>query len=131
MTEQTHTPPIHPHHKSDEHLTMTEAAKIAPGRPSTNCIWRWCRRGVLARTGERVRLQHVRIGGKIFTMARWLDEFGSHLAEADAVHFSLSEDDSCPPPSRPSRRNAHRERFDQHRRESIEHADQELRNAGL
>jgi len=50
------------------------------GRPSANCIWRWCRKGVLSRAGKRVRLRHVRIGGKIFTEAEWLNEFGQSLA---------------------------------------------------
>ena len=113
-----------------EHLTLTEAAKIAPGRPSTNCLWRWCRRGVLSRTGERVHLQHVRIGGKLFTTARWLEEFGDRLAEADASYFRLAEDDAFPPPGR-SRRKVQREQFEQHRRQSIEHASQELRDEGL
>ena len=58
-------------------------------RPSANCIWRWCRRGVLSRGGERVRLQHVRIGGRVYTTARWLEEFGRRLAEADAKYFDL------------------------------------------
>ncbi len=57
-------------------ITLTEATKITPGRPSTNCLWRWCRRGVLSRGGERVRLEHQRIGGKIFTAPDWLEEFG-------------------------------------------------------
>lgn len=70
-----------------EHITLTEAAKIAPGRPSTNCMWRWCRRGVLARTGQRVRLQHIRVGGKIFTTPAWLEEFGRRLADTDAAYF--------------------------------------------
>lgn len=56
-------------------ITLTEAAKITPGRPSTNCLWRWCRRGVLSRGGERIRLEHRRIGGKIFTALDWLEEF--------------------------------------------------------
>jgi len=121
---------MQPLHDSDEHLTLTEASKIAPGRPSTNCIWRWCRRGVLSRTGERVYLRHVRVGGKIFTTACWMDEFGSRLAEADAEHFRLAEDDTRPAAasSRPKRR---RERFEQHRRETIENANQELDDAGL
>lgn len=131
MTERSHPSPIHPLHKLDDHLTLTEAAKIAPGRPSTNCMWRWCRRGVLSRTGERVHLQHVRIGGKIFTTARWLDEFGSRLAEADAAHFRLTEEDVCPTPTRPSPRKARRERFQRHRRDTIENANQELEDAGL
>jgi len=76
-------------HETLEYLTLTDAAKLAPGRPSTNCIWRWCRRGVLSRGGHRVRLHHVRIGGKIFTTADWLDEFGRSLAAADVEYFSL------------------------------------------
>ena len=114
----------------EEHLSLGEACKIAPGRPSANCIWRWCRRGVLSRTGQRVYLRHVRVGGKIFTTARWLDEFGSRLAEADAEHFRLTEDDS-PSPARPSPRKVRRERLVQHRRETIDHANQQLKDAGL
>ena len=26
-----------------DHITLGQAAKLAPGRPSTNCMWRWCR----------------------------------------------------------------------------------------
>ncbi|MFO0836894.1 MAG: hypothetical protein U1D55_00085 [Phycisphaerae bacterium] len=74
---------------ADDHLSLTDVAKIAPGRPSANCVWRWCRRGVLARSGERIRLEHVRVGGKIFTRRCWLDEFGRRLAEEDARYFSL------------------------------------------
>ena len=131
MADQTHTSPMQPLHDSDEHLTLTEASKIAPGRPSTNCIWRWCRRGVLSRTGDRVYLRHVRVGGKIFTTARWLDEFGDRLAEADAAHFRLTEDDAVPPPVRSSNRKARRECFQQHRRATVEQAKQELEDAGL
>jgi hypothetical protein len=78
-------------HEMIEHITLSQAAKIAPGRPSINCLWRWCRRGVIARSGERVRLQHVRVGGKIFTAALWLEEFGRQLAEADQRYFDLAE----------------------------------------
>ena len=77
--------------EADARLTLSQAARIAPGSPSPNCVWRWCRRGVLARSGERVRLQHVRIGGKLFTTARWLNEFGRCLAEADATYFKIAD----------------------------------------
>ncbi len=50
-------------HEADNYITLTAAAKMVPSRPSVNCIWRWCRKGVLARGGQRVRMQHVRIGG--------------------------------------------------------------------
>lgn len=80
---------------ADERLTLSQAARIAPGSPTPNCVWRWCRRGVLARAGGRVRLQHVRIGGKLFTTARWLDEFGQRLADADAAYFEIADPEPC------------------------------------
>lgn len=75
-------------------LTLSQAARIAPGSPTPNCVWRWCRRGVIARSGRRVRLEHVRVGGKLFTSAEWLDSFGRRLAEADADYFDNEEADS-------------------------------------
>jgi len=75
------------------YITLTQAAKLAPGRPSINCLWRWARKGVLARSGRRVRLGHVRIGGKLFTTAAWVSQFGVALAEADVNYFDL---DSAP-----------------------------------
>jgi len=73
------------------YLTLTQVAKIAPGRPTANAVWRWCRRGVKARSGGRIRLQHIRAGGQIFSTAAWLEQFGRQLAEADANYFSLQE----------------------------------------
>lgn len=118
-------------HDSETFLSLGQAAKLAPGRPSANCLWRWCRRGVLSRSGERVHLQHRRIGGKIFTTAGWLDEFGQRLTEADAAHFQLAEDGAGPPPAPTSPRQRGRQRFEDHRRESIAAATGELEDAGL
>jgi len=69
-----------------ELITLT-ATKVAPGRPSTHCVWRWCRRGVKARSGERVFLEHLRMGGKLVTSERWVRDFGQRLAAADQAHF--------------------------------------------
>jgi len=33
---------------AEEHITLAQAAKLAPGRPSSNCVWRWCCHGVKA-----------------------------------------------------------------------------------
>jgi len=112
-------------HEDVEYITLGEAAKLAPNRPSTNSIWRWCRRGVLARGGQRVRLQHVRIGGKIFTTADWFHEFGRRLAEADAAHFDLDNGDAFTPPPQP------RPRTDRRRQAEIERAERELKEAGV
>ncbi len=115
-------------HGKDDLLTLGEACKITPGRPSTNCVWRWCRQGVLSRNGQRTHLQHVRLGGRIYTTARWLDEFGERLAAADGEHFNV--DDALPPPPR-KRRATRRRRYEAHRRAAIEHAVNELEGAGL
>ena len=107
-----------------EYITLGEAAKLAPGRPSTNCIWRWCRKGVLARNGERIRLQHVRIGGKIYTSSESLRDFGLRLADADVRHFEL---DVSPSPSSPHKCKG----TDRQREAAIEHAERELRERGV
>ncbi len=118
-----------------QYLSLTEVAKIAPGRPSTNCVWRWCRRGVLSRGGDRVRLRHVRIGGMIYTTAGWLAEFGQCLADADARYFDLCDaaaDDArarARRDSRAPRRAARRDRH--HRGGGDEELDRELRAEGL
>lgn len=82
---------------SHDFLTLARAAQAAPGRPSANAMWRWCRRGVLARNGERVRLQHIRQGGRVFTRLDWLAEFGAALAAADTAHFDARAATPLPP----------------------------------
>jgi hypothetical protein len=121
---------------TDQYMTLTEVAKIAPGRPSTNAIWRWCRRGVLSRGGDRIRLQHVRIGGMIYTTAAWLEDFGRRLAEADAKYFDLCEATAeaarateQPAPRR--RRRVSPSQFEEQRRRELEEIDRELDAEGL
>jgi hypothetical protein len=117
-----------------EHLALTQAAKIAPGRPSVNCMWRWCRRGVLARTGERVRLQHIRIGGKILTRRDWLEDFGRRLAEADTAYFEAKDAAAQRLPPRDSRYPSPRRRRPAEpapSRRACDDVDQELREQGL
>lgn len=117
-----------------EYLTLTEATKITPQRPTTNCLWRWCRRGVRARDGEKIRLQHVRIGGTIYTTAKWLEEFGRKLAEADAKYFDLCEaaieEARASEPKRRRRRKSHSP-FKQQRQDELDAVDRELDAEGL
>ena len=68
-------------------ISLSEAAKITPGRPHTATLTRWCRPGIKARTGERVRLKHWRVGRKLFTTAEALQEFFERTADADLPHF--------------------------------------------
>lgn len=108
-----------------EYVSLTDAAKITPGRPTANCVWRWCRRGVRARNGERVRLRHIRMGGMMYTTAGWLDEFGRRLAEADARHFDSDGNDT---PTGTLRQPTSRS---QQRRREIESAERELDESGI
>lgn len=125
-------------HVIDDLITLTDAAKVAPGRPSTNCVWRWCRRGVLSRSGQRIRFNHVRVGGKLFTTAQWVGEFGKALAAADAEHFDShdgSPDQSVV--STPSavahqpRTRRPRQYRSQHRETSLTQVNRELEAEGL
>ena len=72
---------------NSNYLNLTEAAKLCPGRPHTASVWRWCRKGIKARSGEQVRLNHVRAGSRIFIKPDALDDFFRRVAEADAQHF--------------------------------------------
>ena len=113
-------------HETEKHLTMAQAARISPGQPSPNCVWRWCRHGVKSRSGERVRLRHIRIGGVIFTTAEWVQEFGQRLAEADVHHFSLADRDYTVP--QPSRSQPF---TDKQRQTHLEQVNRELAEAGI
>jgi len=115
-------------HGQDAYLTLAQAGRNAPGQPSPNCLWRWCRKGVIARNGQRVRLQHVRIGGKLYTTARWIEEFGLRLAQADAEYFDLDER-AAPPPR--TRRCSSRHPRSEERQAAIDRAERELAEAGI
>lgn len=109
---------MHEQEAAEQLITLIEAAKRTPGRPSANCVWRWCRKGVLTRKGERIRLRHVRIGGKLFTSSRWLAEFGQAVASADAEYFDDATGHDAPRrrrvlPPHQQRRQAHLDRIRQ------------------
>lgn len=97
---------------NDQYLTLSQAAAIAPGRPSVHSIWRWARKGVKARAGHKLYLDHVRIGGTIYTRKDWLFGFFRELAQADKAHFKDGDskatltpthtDESSAPPEIPS-----------------------------
>lgn len=127
---------MHPKPAADDQITLTAAAKLAPGRPSTNCMWRWCRRGVKARDGQRIRLQHTRVGGKIFTCLTWLEAFGRQLADADAKYFDLCETAAqaaaaAEPPMPRRRRRTGTAEIGSGRRAEITDAMRELAEAGI
>jgi len=106
-----------------KYLTCIQVAQAAPGRPSANCVWRWARRGVRSRTGDRVYLDHVRAGRKVFIPAGALEKFMAALAEADRQHFASRESGSASLPA-PTK-------AEQSRRREIEEAEADLDRAGV
>ncbi|MCA9295364.1 MAG: hypothetical protein KC983_02585, partial [Phycisphaerales bacterium] len=122
---------------AEEHLTLSQAAKLVPGRPSSNCLWRWCRNGVKAASGKRVRLKHVRFGSRIYTTRQWLNDFGLALATADTAHFdrdvqaaTTSETALSRQSSTEACRTPRSDHAEDGRRRHLE-AEQELEEAGL
>ncbi len=77
--------------RNDDYLTLGQAAKRTPGRPHASTIWRWCRKGVKTRRGDRVHLKHVRAGARVFTKEEWLTAFFEQVAEADVEHFAAEQ----------------------------------------
>lgn len=59
-----------------ERMTVTNAAQACGANVST--VWRWINRGILI-NGERVRLQAVRVGGRLFITAESLRRFLTDL----------------------------------------------------
>ena len=104
------------------YISLVTAAKQCPSRPSANAVWRWCRRGVLSRSGQRVYLKHYRVGRKIFTTKEDLHHFFEALAAADRVHFHQT----------PSGQVAAEIHFSpQHRDKRIQDAEKILSDAGI
>ena len=101
-------------------ISLSNAAKRSPGRPSSNAVWRWCRRGIKTRSGGRIHLEHIRVGGKIFTSAEALARFFSAVAEDDVEHFR-HQDRFEPPDSTVAK--------GRHRNDEIDRARQELEKA--
>lgn len=68
--------------RNEELCTLGQASSLLPSingrRVSANAIWRWCRKGV-----SGIHLEHVRIGGRIFTSSDALNRFVNRLAEQD------------------------------------------------
>jgi hypothetical protein len=73
-------------------IPLSRAAKHLPDRVNTSTVWRWCRKGVLARSGRRVFLRHSRLGGRIYVTQDWIDAFGQALADEDAQHFAARDE---------------------------------------
>lgn len=73
--------------RNERKLTLAEAAASCPTKPHIASVWRWCRKGIKTSGGGRVRLEHVRIGGRIYTTGPAMERFFAAVAAADLEHF--------------------------------------------
>lgn len=113
-------------HEFQNLITLTQAAKLLPGRPSVNCVWRWCRKGLLSRNLEHIHLKHVRMGGKIYTRREWLAEFGQAIANADTAYY-----DQQSRQARAAKAYLPKSKTDSDQKAAIARAEERLRAAGL
>jgi hypothetical protein len=98
-------------------LSLRDAAKLIPparqGRPvSFQCILRWALEGAKAPSGERVKLEAVRLGGRWLTSREALQRFAEALTPR-------SDSPTSPP------------RTLRQRRRAAERAERELEKLGI
>ena len=72
-------------------ISLTEASKIVPRRPTVSTLWRWARKGLRARDGQLIRLEHRRIGARVYTTASWLSDFFARCTAADQAYFAAAD----------------------------------------
>ena len=82
-----------------DYITMSQAARLLPSRPSSGTVWRWCRRGVRSATNQLIQLRHVRFGKRLYTRPAWLAEFGERLAQADELPQDVPAKEPTPAPA--------------------------------
>ncbi len=104
-------------------LSLTDVTKTIPKRVHTSCVWCWMRVGCKSRSGVRIHLRHYRVGGRLYTSAKDLEEFFAKLAEADLEYFnqhSAQVDPACKSVRTPEQRQL-----------AVEQASKKLEAAGF
>lgn len=88
-------------------LSLAEVCRAVPaleGRhPHLSAAWRWCRRGVLARNGQRIKLRHTRLGRRVVVPEDAVKEFLDAVALADALYFDSAPATPSPPLPKPAK----------------------------
>lgn len=80
--------------ESDELLTLSEACRLLPTKPSPTTLWRWRTKGILV-NGQRIRLECIRVGGKGWHTTRFaFSEFLRRQTEVATVADSESTERS-------------------------------------
>lgn len=66
---------------ADDLIPLAQAARLTPGRPSPQTIWRWITDGLHV-NGERICLEGRYVGRRLYTSRPWLDAFHRRCTEA-------------------------------------------------
>lgn len=103
----------------------SEAPRIGKRRASVNAGWRWCREGILARNGERIRCEHVRVGSRLCIPKGAMRAFFAKLAAADQAYFDGKGVTPVAPAAKPRPPSAAR------REREIAEAEARLEKAGI
>lgn len=88
---------------TDTLMSLSEAARTLPHRPTPSTLWRWCRKGI-----KGIHLEYLRLGGRIFVEPEALRRFG--LAVAAAYNDDLPDAQAPPATHRGTRRRTPAER---------------------
>ena len=72
---------------TDKHITISEAAKLIPGRPNVSTVHRWANKGV-----RGVLLESVRAGGRRYTTPGYVAQFLSKLNKSEDERL---KEDGC------------------------------------
>lgn len=91
----------------DQLLTLSQAAKLLPGKPHVSTLWRWVQHGC-----RGIKLESLVLAGRRFTSREALDRFAA--ATTAAANGSVA-------PLRTAKQ----------RQRDIRRAEQELRDAGI
>jgi hypothetical protein len=77
---------------SEKLVSFAAAAQQLPPRDSDGepisaaTVWRWSKVGLLSRSGQRIKLRSIRVGGKSMTSWEEIERFFVALTEEEPVH---------------------------------------------
>jgi hypothetical protein len=71
-------------------LALNEICELLPrnpkgGKVSFSTIWRWSKNGVIGPGGERVKLETVKIGGRLLSSEQAIQRFAENLSPPEAL----------------------------------------------
>jgi len=72
---------------SIEDAARSQLLRIGGKSPHYSAVYRWARKGVVGKSGKRVKLDHVRIGRRLAVTEAGIEKFLTDLAREDAVYF--------------------------------------------